>query len=151
MQMPPFLPPYPISAFPGLLGVTANSLSQGGAPDAIVGTTSIVFASMATQGTADCQWPNGHPLPIGANGLVIANSGTGKTLAQQIIGAPLYLWLERNQEESWVTALEDVTKEGLVDEISRHPIAGLITDEAAQLTRLLGASATLISSLTAAG
>ncbi len=147
MQVPQVLAPYPNSAFPGVLGSVANCLSQGGAPASIVGTTLAVFASMATQAIANCQWPNGHPLPIGANGLVIANSGTGKSLVQQIIGAPLDLWIERNQEQSCITLLKDVTKEGMIEEVYQRPIAGLITDEAAQLSRVLAASPTLVKLL----
>ncbi|KVC72105.1 DUF3987 domain-containing protein [Burkholderia ubonensis] len=143
---------YPVGSFPGLLGTVARDLSaSGGVAAEIVGTELITFASLLTQGIADVTWPNGQPISIGANGLVAAPSGSGKSLVYKNLVQPiekyLALRMTENSDEHCDLLLEDATREALVQSLSEWPVAGLITEEAGMLKRLLKDAPTLVKLL----
>ncbi len=144
---------YPINSFPGLLGMVARDLSaSGGVATEIVGTTLIVIASLLTQGLADVSWPNGRPISIGANGLVVSPSGSGKTLPYDWLKAPIETYLEQltaTDPEGKHDGLlhEDVTREELVRSLKEWLVAALITDEGGIVKRLLKDSPTLVKLL----
>lgn len=144
---------YPIHSFPGQLYSIARDLSAGGgvAPE-IVGTTLIVVASLLTQGLADVTWPNGRAISIGANGLVVSPSGSGKTMPYDWLKAPIEKYLEQltaaDPEGKHDGLLhEDPTREALVQSLKDWPVAGLLTDEGGIVKRLLKDSATLVKLL----
>ncbi|WP_175762559.1 DUF3987 domain-containing protein [Burkholderia anthina] len=148
----PSLFPYPVGSFPGLLGMLAHDLSSsGGVAPEIVGTELIAFASLLTQGIADTTWPNGQPIPIGANGLVASPSGSGKSLIYKNLVQPIekYLVLRMSEKpgEHGDLLLEDATREALVQSLSEWPVAGLFTEEAGMLKRLLRDAPTLVKLL----
>ncbi|SED72942.1 Protein of unknown function [Burkholderia sp. WP9] len=114
-----------------------------------MGTTLIVVASLLTQGLADVTWPNGRVISIGANGLIVSPSGSGKTMPYDWLKAPIERYLEQ------LTAAdpggkhdcllhEDPTREALVQSLKDWPVAGLLTDEGGIVKRLLKDSATLV-------
>ncbi|WP_247539174.1 DUF3987 domain-containing protein [Ralstonia pseudosolanacearum] len=144
---------YPIGRFPGLLGTVARDLSaRGGVATEIVGTTLIVIASLLTQGLADVSWPNGRPISIGANGLVVSPSGSGKTLPYDWLKAPIETYLEQltaTDPEGKHDGLvhEDVTREELVRRLKEWPVAALFTDEGGIVKKLLKDSPTLVKLL----
>ncbi|MCL1618250.1 DUF3987 domain-containing protein [Ralstonia pseudosolanacearum] len=155
-RVSPFAPShasYPDDSFPGLLGMVAGDLSaSGGVAPEIVGTTLIVIASLLTQGLADVSWPNGKPISIGANGLVVSPSGSGKTLPLDLLKAPIETYLEQRtviDPEGKHDGLlhEDVTREELVRSLKEWPVAALITDEGGIVKRLLKDSPTLVKLL----
>lgn len=142
----------PINSFPGLLGMVARDLSaSGGVAPEIVGTELIAFASLLTQGIADVAWPNGQLIPIGANGLVAAPSGSGKSLVYKILAQAIEKYLElrmaENLDESCDLLLEDATREALVQSLSELPVAVLFTEEAGGLKRLHKDAPTLVQLL----
>ncbi|WP_247549211.1 DUF3987 domain-containing protein [Ralstonia solanacearum] len=148
----PSRPSYPIGGFPGLLGMLARDLSaSGGVAPEIVGTELIAFASLLTQGIADTRWPNGQPISIGANGLVASPSGSGKSLIYKNLVQPIEKYLAvhmaENTGEHCDLLLEDATREALVQSLSEWPVAGLITEEAGMLKRLLKDAPTLVKLL----
>ncbi|KWC40778.1 hypothetical protein WL51_06720 [Burkholderia ubonensis] len=155
VRMSPLAPScssYPVGSFPGLLGTVARDLSaSGGVAAEIVGTELIAFASLLTQGIADVTWPNGQPISIGANGLVAAPSGSGKSLVYKNLVQPIekYLALRMTEspDEHGDLLLEDATREALVQSLSEWPVAGLITEEAGMLKRLLKDAPTLVKLL----
>lgn len=143
---------YPIGAFSGLLGKMARDLSAGGSiATEIIGTELIGFSSLLTQGVADLVWPNGLLLAVGANGLVAAPSGSGKSLVYKILSNAIEQYLEMFPVESLGKHcdlfLEDVTREAILRSLRDWPVAGLFTDEAGMLKRLLKDSATLVKLL----
>jgi hypothetical protein len=145
----PNCPPYPVGRFPGLLGKIAGDLSSSGvvAPE-IIGTEQIGFASLLTQGIADVTWPNGQSISIGANANVAAPSGSGKSIVFKIlmqqIEKCLALLMTENKGELYDLLLEDATREALVKSLSVCPIAGVFTEEAGVLKRLLNDAPTLV-------
>ncbi|OJA51117.1 DUF3987 domain-containing protein [Burkholderia ubonensis] len=143
---------YPIGSFPGLLGMLARDLSASGSVAAeLVGTELIAFASLLTQGIADTAWPNGQPISIGANGLVASPSGSGKSLIYKNLAQPIERCLvssmTEDRGEHCGLLLEDATREALVQSLSEWPVAGLITEEAGMLKRLLKDAPTLVKLL----
>lgn len=151
--LPPYMPPYPPpSLFPGLLGEMMHDLTVGGVAAEIVGTQLVAFVSLLTQAIADVLWPNGLTLSIGANGLVVAPSGAGKSLIYNIFSTPIHQCLaELNKKNRSATYsdffIEDATREAIVQSLSSWPIAGLFTDEAGMLKSLLKYAATLVKLL----
>jgi hypothetical protein len=93
-RLTPYRPSYPLGSFPGLLGMLARNLSaSGGVAPEIVGTELIAFASVLTQGIADVTWPNGQAISIGANGILAAPSGNGKSLIYKRLSQPIEKYL----------------------------------------------------------
>lgn len=141
---------YPIGSFPGLLGMLARDLSaSGGVAAEIVGTELIAFASLLTQGIADVTWPNGQPISIGANGLVVSPSGSGKSLIYKLLIQPIeeYLATGHQAGERCHLLVEDATREAIVQSLHEWSVAGLHTDEAGMLTSLLRDAPTLVKLL----
>lgn len=144
---------YPVHSFPGQLRSIAHDLSAGGGvATEIVGTTLIVIASLLTQGLADVSWPNGKPISIGANGLVVSPSGNGKTLPYDWLKAPIEAYLEQliaadPEGKHYDLLHEDVTREALVRSLKEWPVAALFTDEGGIVKRLLKDSPTLVKLL----
>ena len=143
-------PSYPIDRFLGLLGMVAHDLSaSGGVSPEIVGTELISFASSLTQGIADTTWPNGQPISIGANGLVVSPSGSGKSLVYKILAQPIeqYLATDHRARERCHLLLEDATREAIVQDLHEWPVAALFTDEAGMLKSLQRDAPTLVKLL----
>lgn len=146
----PSFPSYPLGSFPGLLGMLARNLSaSGGVAPEIVGTELIAFASLLTQGVADVTWPNGQAISIGANGLVAAPSGSGKSLIYKRLNQPIekYLAADTQGRECCHLLLEDATREAIVQSLHEWPVAGLLTDEAGMLKNLQKDAPTLVKLL----
>jgi hypothetical protein len=124
------------------------SASGGVAPE-IVGTQLIAFASLLTQGLADVMWPNGQPISIGANGLVAAPSGSGKSLIYKRLIQPIeeYLATDHQARERCHLLLEDATREAIVQDLHEWPVAALFTDEAGMLKGLQRDVPTLVKLL----
>ncbi len=148
----PYVTPYPSHAFPGLSGELMHSLTRGGISSNMVGTQLIAFIGLLTQGIADVQWPNGAKAPVGANSLLVAPSGTGKSMLFKILMDPIEKKLiERNKGRGAGKRLdfllEDVTREAIIQSLGEWPVAGLFTDEAGQLKGLLKDAPTLVKLL----
>jgi hypothetical protein len=144
-----YAPPYPSHVFTGDLGNILHTFTQGGLPPEIAGTELIAFVSLLTQGVADITWPNGAKSSIGANCLLVAPSGSGKTLVYTTLMQPIETYIadcyeEKGLNENFEFLLEDVTREAIVKSLSDWPVAGLFTDEAGQLKSLLKDAATLV-------
>lgn len=148
-----YRPSYPVRNFPGLLGMLAHNLSaSGGVAVEIIGTVLIVIASLLTQGIANVMWPNGQEMSIGANGVVVSPSASGKSLIFKILKKAIEQYLamrsgvnQGGKHEGLL--LEDSTREALVQDLYEWPVAGLITDEAGGLKRLLKDAPTLVKLL----
>ncbi|KGC65860.1 hypothetical protein DP57_688 [Burkholderia pseudomallei] len=141
---------YPDDSFPGLLGMLARDLgASGGVAAEVVGTELIAFASLLTQGLADVMWPNGQPISIGANGLVVSPSGSGKSLIYKLLIQPIeeYLATVHQARERCHLLVEDATREAIVQSLHEWPVAGLATDEAGMLQSLLRDAPTLVKLL----
>ncbi|MCJ0761591.1 DUF3987 domain-containing protein [Variovorax terrae] len=143
----PFLPPFPSHALPATLGQLANELGVSGVSSSIIGPQLLAFAALATQGCADIAWPDGKTMPLGANFLLVAPSGAGKTRVFRTLIEPVERFLEGFAAEPLEThpglLLEDATREAILLALQAWPMAGLFTDEAGQLKRLLRESPTL--------
>lgn len=152
-RLAPYRPIYPISDFPGLLGMVAQNLSaSGGVAIEIIGTVVIAIASLLTQGLANVTWPNGKAMSIAANGLVVSPSASGKTLTLEILKRAIEQYLTRRtvsgkEVKDYEPLVEDSTREALVQHLHEWPVAGLITDEAGALKRLLQSASTLVKLL----
>lgn len=150
----PYIRPYPTHAFKGLLGAMLNCLTGSGIATELVGTQLIAFASLLTQGGADVVWPNGMKSPIGNSCLLVAPSGSGKTvifkLLMTLIDGYLTELIKRNSLAKLpIFFLEDATREAIVKSLHDWPIAALFTDEAGQLKGLFKYSPTLVKLLDA--
>jgi len=146
-QLALYRPPFPAQQLPGLLGkVVQNLCATGGDAAKIIGTVLIAIASLVTQGLANVMWPNGQILSIGANGFVVAPSGAGKSQILKILMRAIEQYLSiliRNGSKPVDLLIEDATREALVQSLHEWPVAGVISDEAGLLGRLLRESATL--------
>ncbi|NKF90718.1 hypothetical protein GO286_03004 [Ralstonia solanacearum] len=128
----------------------ARDLSaSGGVAAEIVGTELIAFASLLTQGIADTTWPNGQPISIGANGLVVSPSGSGKSLIYKLLIQAIeeYLAAGHQAGERCHLLVEDATREAIVQSLHEWPVAALHTDEAGMVTSLLRDAPTLVKLL----
>ncbi len=148
---PPFAP-YPSRTFPGLLGEMMDCLSLCGIAAEIIGTQLIAFVSLLTQGVADVVWPNGIKAPVGANCLLVAPSGTGKSLIFKILSDPVEQYLANHADicdpaRAINLLIEDATRQAIVQSLLDWPVAGLFTDEAGMLKSLLKDSPTLVKLL----
>jgi hypothetical protein len=129
-----------------------NLSASGGVAVEIIGTVLIVIASLLTQGIANVMWPNGQEMSIGANGLVISPSGSGKSRILKIFMKAIEQYLAMRIRASdgskhYDLLLEDANREALVQHLHESPVAGLITEEAGLLKRLLKDAATLVKLL----
>lgn len=143
---------FPLYSLPGLLGLMGSDLNAGdGVAAEIIGTELIAFASLLTQGVADVAWPNGQTMSIGANAVLAAPSGTGKSLIFKILTNPIeeYLAERQSNEEAmhYDFLIEDSTREAILQSMRDWPVAGLFTDEAGQLKGLLKDAPTLVKLL----
>lgn len=142
-----YRPPFPAQQLPGLLGkVVQNLCATGGDAAKIIGTVLIAIASLLTQGLANVMWPNGQILSIGANGFVVAPSGSGKSRVLKILMRAIEQYLSMliaNGSRPIDLLIEDATREALVRSLHEWPVAGVISDEAGLLGRLLREAATL--------
>lgn len=150
----PFLPPYPLHVLPGLMGQVAQDLGTSGIDPAVVGSQLIAFASLLTQGIADVRWPNGQCAPIGANVLLVAPSGGGKTAILKTLMEPITLFLNSRDVKVKDGAecrpaffIEDATREAMLVHLAEWPIAGQFTDEAGMLKSLIKTAAPALAKL----
>lgn len=140
-HQPVMLPPYPTRIFTGVLGEIFRCLVGIGLPAEIVGTELIAFVSLLTQGLADVMWPKGGRMPIGGNGLLIAPSGSGKSLVFHLLMEAIEQCL---MDLKYSILLEDATRQAIVLHLKDWPVAGLFTEELGQLKSLLKDSPTLV-------
>ncbi|WP_342618412.1 DUF3987 domain-containing protein [Rhodoferax sp. GW822-FHT02A01] len=139
----------PVAPFPGLLGQMAMDLSASGLDMAIIRAQVIGFVSLLTQGCADVRWPNGQRTKIGTNVILLAPSGSGKSVVFDPLMEPITQFL--NEQVSGVTQpaflLEDATRAAIIEALLEWPVAGLFTDEAGQLDALMSTSASTLAKL----
>lgn len=140
------------SVFPGLLGQIGRELAAGGVDSAIVALQLVAFTSLLTQGTADVSWPNGQSMPVGGNGLLVAPSGSGKSVVFKTLMAPITRILSEpalgdDLQIPPAFFVEDVTREALIQQLCEWPVAALFTDEAGQLKQLLRSAAPTLAKL----
>lgn len=134
--------PPPLHALPKLFHRIAYEFAPSRVDAAIVCSALLAFISLLTQGLYDVQWPNRQRRRIGVSGLLVAPSGSGKSLVYRALLDPISKCLAaftsggdgRRSPEFFV---EDVTREALIRHLMEWPIAALFTDEAGQTKTLL--------------
>lgn len=132
---------YPIYSFFGLMFQIAQSLNTGRISSEIIGMQLIGFASLLTKGLADVAWPNGLTSPIGANIYLLAPPSSGKSLIYRILALAIESWLKQfnsviGLEKRFDLFVESETPEAILAHLGDCPIAALVTDEVALVTRL---------------
>lgn len=138
---------------PGLMGTMANELGNCGVDPTIVAAQIVGFVSLVTQGTADVLWPNKQRAPVGTNVLLVAPSGGGKSVIFKTLMEPITRSLSEHRNTHSHNQLcpaffiEDATRESTLLHLSEWPIAGLFTDEAGMLKKLLKGGASTLAKL----
>ena len=124
-----------------------DCLSATGIPPALIWVQLCAVVSVLTQGLANVQWPNGQLARIGANGLLVAPSSSGKSVIFKILNAPIEECADNELAAASRFAgsllIEDVSPSAVVLHLNKVRFAGIFTDEAAALKALDPASALL--------
>jgi len=132
---------YPIHSVFGLMLQIARTLNTGRIASEIIGMELIGFASVLTKGLADVEWPNGLTSPIGANIYLLAPPSSGKSLIYRILALAIEAWLKQfnsvvGSGKRFGLFVEGETPEAILTHLVDCPIAALVTDEVALVTRL---------------
>jgi hypothetical protein len=107
---------------------------------------------LLTQGVADVLWPNGQRLPIGANVLLVAPSGSGKSMIFKLLMEAITRFLNRVDINADLLSrpalfLEDATRAAVIEHLRDWPVAGLFSDEGGQLNQMLRSAAPTLAKL----
>lgn len=132
---------YPIYSVFGLMLRIARTLNTGRIASEIIGMQLIGFASLLTKGLADVEWPNGLTSPIGANIYLLTPPTSGKSLIFRILSLAIESWLKQfnsvvGLQKRFDLFVESETPEAILAHLADCPIAALVTDEVALVTRL---------------
>lgn len=147
-----WFPPHtvPECRLPGTFGRMIEDFQCGGLPYATPAAVVLAFASLLAQGQADICWPRNYkPAPVGMNLLLLAPSGSGKSLVFDARVAPvnraLDEWRRRNPcvKTPPVFFLEDATREAVVESLLEWNCAALFTDEGGLFKRFGQAAPTM--------
>jgi hypothetical protein len=84
---------HPLGSVPLLLGEMFRGLASSSIDQSIIASQLIAHASLVAQGVADVAWPNGLTAPIGLSVILVAPSGTGKSLVSRLLVTPIHLHL----------------------------------------------------------
>lgn len=131
---------------PGLLGQMLGELQQSGIAAGLIRLQLIATASLLTQGVADVEGPMGGS-PIGVPGIGVHPSGAGKSAIFRILLNPIVEALNTMPSRMQGFVLEDATREAVVASLKDCPVAGIFTDEMAQLSEMLGVGAPTLTKL----
>lgn len=160
---------HPFASLPSLLGEMFRGLASGSIDQTMIASQLVAHASLLTQGAADVAWLNGLTAPVSINVFLVAPSGAGKSLVQRVLVTPIHLHLRESarrlvseqklrevdeqkrlddsEQKHPDYFIEDATRSAIIEHLVEWPVAGLFTDEAGQLTRLLTDGAATLAKL----
>lgn len=133
--------PYSLSAYPPtLFSAILSSLTANGISPGAVWVQLCAVISLLTQGLADILWPNGQRAPIGANGLLVGASGSGKSLIFKLLMAIIEeILADAPKDDAFLSAgplIEDTSPAAIIEHLAEHPYAAICAQEAGTLTSL---------------